>query len=175
VHSRLPIFRLTGACCVKMIREYCQGVSQSEPLTVSGKRILTSVTETDMECVCRVLKKSGASEVTLSFTHPENLQGIQSYLISVTYVQASDDEAFLFEVLKSKRYCIRTHTHPHSHTHTRMRTRTTRTHINAYMHRRVHSRAYMRVHTCTPAHTYTHTLAHTRSHRHTRTQTFTRL
>jgi len=43
------------------------------------------------------MKKSGDSEVTLSFKPPANTQGIQSYLISVTYVQASDDEAFLFE------------------------------------------------------------------------------
>lgn len=50
----------------------------------------------------RTLRKTGASEVTLQWKPPKNLEGVQSYRIYVTYVDPSDDKLYMHEVQYDK-------------------------------------------------------------------------
>jgi hypothetical protein len=47
----------------------------------------------------RKLLKTGPSELTLSWTQPAEDEGLKSYLLFVTAVLPSEDNAFFFEVV----------------------------------------------------------------------------
>lgn len=46
----------------------------------------------------RTLKKTGASEITLQWRPPNNLEGVESYRIDITYVEPSADKLYMLEV-----------------------------------------------------------------------------